>query len=49
MMLLVYMFVFDIDQVIKIRQSILGDNYLVIISSLDFFIKVYVEVGVDQY
>lgn len=49
MMLLVYMFVFDIDQVIKIRQSILGDNYFVIISSLDFFIKVYVEVGVDQY
>lgn len=33
----------------KIRQSILGDNHPVTISSLDFFTKVYAEAGADQY
>lgn len=49
MMLLVHMFVFDTDQATKIRQSILGDNHPVTISSLDFFTKVYAEAGADQY
>lgn len=49
MMLLVHLFVFDTNQATKIRQSILGDNHPVTISSLDFFTKVYAEAGADQY
>lgn len=49
MMLLVHLFVFDTIQATKIRQSILGDNHPVTISSLDFFTKVYAEAGADQY
>lgn len=40
---------FDTNQATKIRQSTLGENHPVTISSLDFFTKVYAEAGAEQY